>query len=119
MKDQNTIYQSDDGTATVFFKFVASTAGDLLTGTLQAAKAAQNEDESLAITWIELGTATIAQVKAWIDEYNPGQAKANTWIADEDTTAWANGTVSDDRAAFLESRKAAAAKGATAGFQKI
>jgi len=58
-------------------------------------------------------------VKAWIDEYSPGQAKANTWITDEDITAWANGTASDDRAAFLESRKAAAAKGATAEFQKM
>jgi len=58
-------------------------------------------------------------VKAWIDEYGHGQAKANTWITDDDITAWANGTAPDDRAAFLESRKAAAAKGATAEFQKM
>lgn len=58
-------------------------------------------------------------MKAWVDEYNPGAAKANTWITDEDITAWAAGTAADDRAAFLESRKAAAAKGATAEFQKM
>jgi len=58
-------------------------------------------------------------VKAWIDEYNPGQPKANTWITDADIVAWAEGNAADNRAAFLESRKAAAAKGATAEFQKM
>lgn len=34
MNDQKTVYQSDDGSGTVFFKFVATTAGDLSGGTL-------------------------------------------------------------------------------------
>lgn len=34
MPDRKTVYQSDDGDATVFFKFVATTAGDLSAGTL-------------------------------------------------------------------------------------
>lgn len=34
-------------------------------------------------------------------------------------TAWAAGTAADDRVAFLESRKAAAAKGATAEWEKM
>lgn len=40
-------------------------------------------------------------------------------MTDADITAWAAGTAADDRAAFLESRKAAKAKGATAEFQKM
>lgn len=78
MKDKKTVYQSDDGTKVVFFKFVATTAGDLSAGTLYAAKATQNEDQSFGITWVELATATEADVKAWMDEYNPGAAKAGT-----------------------------------------
>jgi len=34
MADQKTVYQSDDGGNVVFFKFVATTAGDLSAGTL-------------------------------------------------------------------------------------
>lgn len=41
------------------------------------------------------------------------------YITDEGVKAWANGNASDDRAAFLESRKAAAAVGATDEFRKM
>lgn len=119
MKDQKTVYQSDDGTKVVFFKFVATAAGDLSAGTLYAAKAKQNDDQSFDITWVELATAADADVKTWIDEYNPGAAKAGTYITDAEVTAWAAGTAADNRVAFLESRKAAAAKGATAEWEKM
>ncbi|WP_435156163.1 alkaline phosphatase PhoX [Haladaptatus sp. DFWS20] len=38
MPDRKPVYMSNDGTGTVFFKFVADRAGDLSVGTLYAAK---------------------------------------------------------------------------------
>ncbi len=55
MPDLKTVYFGDDGTNTVLFKFVADAAGDLSAGTLYAAKATQNDDESFGLEWIELG----------------------------------------------------------------
>ena len=55
MPDLKTVYFGDDGTNTVLFKFVADEAGDLSAGTLYAAKATQNDDESFGLEWIELG----------------------------------------------------------------
>lgn len=55
MTDLKTLYFGDDGTNTVLFKFVADEAGDLSAGTLYAAKATQNDDESFGLEWIELG----------------------------------------------------------------
>ena len=55
MPDGKTVYNGDDGTGVVLFKFVADNAGDLSAGTLYAAKVTQNGDESLSLEWIELG----------------------------------------------------------------
>lgn len=57
MPDGKTLYHGDDGTGTVLFKSVADTAGDLSVATLYAAKIAQQGD-TLALEWIELGTAS-------------------------------------------------------------
>ncbi len=57
MPDSKTVYFGDDGSATVFFKFIAGEAGDLSAGTLYAAKVAQQDDASLALEWIELGSS--------------------------------------------------------------
>jgi len=56
MPDEITSYHGDDGTGTVLFKFVADEAGDLSTGTLYAAAVTQ-DDDSLSLKWIELGSA--------------------------------------------------------------
>jgi hypothetical protein len=56
MPDSQTVYFGDDGSATVFFKFVADEAGDLSAGTLYAAKVAQQDDGSLGLEWNKLGT---------------------------------------------------------------
>jgi secreted PhoX family phosphatase len=53
--DKKTVYNGDDGTGVVLFKFVADKAGDLSAGTLYAAKAKQNTDGSFDLTWIKLG----------------------------------------------------------------
>jgi hypothetical protein len=129
MPDNKTVYLSDDGTGTVFFKFVADTAGDLSSGMLYAAKATQAANDIPAetpfkIDWIELAHGSNDEIHGWIRDYDGIDTEdyvegESSYISDADVEAWANGEAEDDRAAFLESRKAAAAKGATAEFRKM
>ncbi|MCR8550201.1 DUF839 domain-containing protein [Salipiger sp. P9] len=131
MPDRKTVYLSDDGTNVVFFKFVADTAGDLSAGTLYAAKMTQkgasgadSATTGFDIEWIELAHASNAEIEGWIAEYDAVTAEdykegATSYISDDEVAAWAAGTAADNRVAFLESRKAAAAKGATAEFRKM
>jgi|25_taG_2_1085351.scaffolds.fasta_scaffold02711_3 hypothetical protein len=144
MPDEKTVYLSDDGTGTVFYKFVADTARDLSSGTLYAAKATQDGSTDPAVAgfdleWIELASGDNATIEGWVSEYDnidsssyvPGET---SYISEEEILNWANqkqgvattdidgdGTVEvgDDRVAFLESRKAAKALGATAEFRKM
>jgi len=131
MPDMRTVYLSDDGTNVVFYKFVADRAGDLSSGTLYAARMKQLADAgtpaaeaAFQISWIELAHGNNAEIERWIrsfdgitqDDYADGKT---SYISDEDVAAWAAGEAADDRVAFLESRKAAAAKGATAEFRKM
>lgn len=131
MPDMRTVYLSDDGTDVVFYKFVADRAGDLSSGTLYAAKMMQMADAgapagdaAFQISWIELAHGTDADIQRWIgaydgitqDAYKEGET---SYISDEDVAAWARGEADDDRVAFLESRRAAVAKGATAEFRKM
>ena len=129
MPDQRTVYLSDDGTGTVFFKFVADRPGDLGAGTLYAARVDQDGGDDPAraafdIEWIELAHGSDEQIEAWVDDY-VGITPADYvdgesgYITAEEIADWAAGRASDDRVAFLESRKAAAAKGATAEFRKM
>ncbi|MFC4553242.1 MULTISPECIES: PhoX family protein [Halorussus] len=125
MPDRKTVYMSDDGTGTVFFKFVADEAGDLSSGTLYAARARQQggvddpADVSFGLRWVELGHATDDQVESWIAEYDQKPSTDPDYVTDAEIEAWARGEADDDRAAFLESRKAAAAVGATDEFRKM
>ncbi len=132
MPDLKTVYMSDDGTDVVFFKFIADRAGNLSAGTLYAAKAHQRDPGNAAdaaatgfdISWVKLAHGTDAEIEKWVRSYDgitPEQYKEgeNSYITDADITAWAEGRAADDRVAFLESRKAAAAKGATAEFRKM
>ena len=142
MPDEKTVYLTDDGYETVLYKFVADTAGDLSSGTLYAAQVSQDEGRDAAITgfdvdWIELGSSSSQEVQGWIDEYD-GITTANfvdgesSYISDAEINDWAEarlnddlngdgviGTAEDDRVAFLESRKAAAALGATDEWNKM
>lgn len=131
MPDRRTAYMSDDGTNTVFYKFVADIAGDLTAGTLYAAMITQLAapgtaagEAPLQISWIELAHGTAEEVEGWIAEYDGiGQDAyaegATSYISQDEIDAWARGEAADNRVAFLESRKAAAAKGATAEFRKM
>jgi len=142
MPDEKTVYLSDDGYDTVLFKFVADTAGDLSSGTLFAARAIQDDSSDSATTgfdveWIEMASSSNSEIQTWIDEYD-GITTAdftngqNSYISDEEITDWAEGrlnddlngdgtigSAADDRVAFLESRKAAAALGASDEWTKM
>lgn len=126
----------------VLFKFVADVKGDLSAGTLFAAKLTQDNtpDPNKAgfdIEWVELAHGTNDQIAGWIaeydkvtvDDYAEGQS---SYISNDDIMNWAegkagkdlngDGTVGsypDDRPAFLESRRAAAALGATNEWDKL
>ena len=142
MPDQKTVYLSDDEYGTVLFKFVADTVGDLESGTLYAARLTQDSGSNPATTgfdveWIELASSSDTQIEAWIDEYDGITtsdfiAGENSYISDEEINDWAEsildedlngdgdvGTAADDRVAFLESRKAAGAIGATDEWNKM
>lgn len=135
MPDQKTVYITDDGTNKGFYKFIADTAGDLSAGTLYAAKLTQDgtkdvEKAGFDISWIELGSANNTDIESWIDSYDSVGVNAtytdvitdgNTtdYISDDDVATWAAGGAADDRVAFLETLRAAEAKGATVEFRKM
>ncbi|SFC66609.1 PhoX family protein [Tropicimonas isoalkanivorans] len=131
MPDNKTVYLSDDGTGVVFFKFIADTAGDLSAGTLYAAKITQQGAAGAAagetpfgIEWVELAHGTDAEIAEWITDYDgigieDHVAGETNYISDEEVAAWAAGEAADNRVAFLESRRAAVAKGATGEFRKM
>ena len=126
----------------VFFKFIADKAGDLSAGTLYAAKLTQNgtSNPRLAefdVSWIELGHGNNAEIESWITEYDnvtlaDYKEDGTNYISDDEIRDWAeaksgqdldgNGSVAttdDARAAFLESRRTAAAMGATNEWDKL
>lgn len=131
MPDQKTAYMSDDGTGVVFYKFVADVAGDLTAGTLYAAKFTQLAEAgadaattSFDIEWVELGHGTNEEIMAYVREYDgitmdDYVAGETNYITDADVADWKAGKAKDNRVVFLESRKAAAAMGATAEFRKM
>ena len=132
----------DSGYDTVFFKFEADVASDLSEGTLYAAMVTQDSTYNSASTgfdveWLELGSSSNEEIQGWIDDYD-GITTAdyvqgeNSYITDEDINNWAEdyldqdlnndgiiGYALDDRVAFLETRKAAAAIGATDEWNKM
>lgn len=129
MPDWKTVYTTDDGSNKAFYKFVATTAGDLSEGTLYAAKLTQDATSDPAkagfnIEWIELGNSNNTQIKTWINSYN-GITETDyiegetNYITQSEIDEWATNGTGDDRYAFLETLRAAKAKGATTEFRKM
>ncbi|MEH6385955.1 MAG: alkaline phosphatase PhoX [Colwellia sp.] len=129
MPDWKTVYTTDDGSNKAFYKFVATNAGDLSAGTLYAAKLTQDATKSPAkagfdIQWIELGSSNNTEIKTWINSYN-GITEADyiegetSYIPQTEIDDWATNGTGDDRYAFLETLRAAKAKGATTEFRKM
>jgi len=131
MPDCRTAYTTSDGTARGFYKFVADEPCDLSAGTLYAAKATQNGPAggdtarvSFGLEWIELAHGTDAAIESWIADYDDitqadYEGGETSYITDAEIEAWAAGEADDDRVAFLETRAAAEAMGATIEFRKM
>lgn len=136
MPDRKTAYMSDDdGDAGGFWKFVADNPDDLSAGTLYAARVTQDRDASgelikdvnkagFDIEWVELASGNQAQIEAWIAAYDGITAAdvkpdANPYLPPEEVEKWARGEAADDRALFLETRRAAGLKGASIEFTKL
>ena len=126
MPDLKTVYLSDDGEATVFFKFIAETPGDLTRGSLYAAKLTQDRNKEgllkknpattgFNLKWIFLARGNSKEIEQWISDYD----NTDAYLSDKEIAAWSQGKSQDNRAAFLESRKAARTKGASAEFRKL
>lgn len=126
----------------VLFKFVADRKGDLSAGTLYAAKLKQDagkdpQTTGFDVSWIRLAHGTDGQIAAWIAEYDGIGVKdyvegKTNYISNEEINDWAEGKLQrdlngdgrigsykDDRPAFLESRRAAAALGASNEWDKL
>lgn len=141
MPDNKTLYMSDDDSAVyshedyntasggVLFKYVADIAGDLSAGTLYAAKLTQDDtavpsEAGFDVTWVKLGHSNNAEIEAWVAEYDGIEVAdyvdgQTNYVSDDEIRAHAAGTAPDGRAAFLESRRTAAAMGATNEWDKL
>jgi secreted PhoX family phosphatase len=136
MPDQRTVFMGDDATNSAYFVFVADKEKDLSAGTLYAAKVGAgfslNPAASPApLTWIKLGSATSAEIRALVD----GGIKATdifdlqatdpadtsyTKVTTNGKTEWVKLKAGMAKAAaFLETHRYAAYLGASMGFTKM
>ncbi|MGG3564331.1 alkaline phosphatase PhoX [Neobacillus rhizosphaerae] len=135
MPDNKTAFFGDDGNYTVTFMYVADKEKDLSAGTLYAAKFVQTSAEnggSGDLEWVKLGHATDDEVRAIIDK---GTKFSDIFETASEPTEGFTAIKTDSSggkteyiklkpgmekaAAFLESRRYAALKGATAEFRKM
>ncbi len=137
MPDKKTVYLSDDGTNCGFFMYVADTAGDLSAGTLYAAKWHQTSDKGAGaanLEWIKLGHTKDNDIKQIVDKKVTFDTIFDATSPKKDGTCACGFTHihtgtgeeclkvkegMDTRAAFLETRRYAAIKGATTEFRKM
>jgi secreted PhoX family phosphatase len=139
MPDTKTVYMSDDGTAKGFWKFVSDRKIESFQenwkGRLYAAKVTQvsaKNGGSFDLSWIELGHASDNEIKAMIKRKMKITDIFGITKPDENGKCAMGRKVYEDSkfecltlkpgmekaAAFLESRKYAAYKGATVEFRK-
>jgi hypothetical protein len=133
MPDERTALMGDDATNGGLFMFVADKAQDLSSGTLYVAKWAQKTTDnggSADLTWIKLGSATSAEIKALADSLkaadildartaDPADA-SYTKIPFSGKSNWVKIVPGKEKAAaFLETHRYAALKGGSLGFTKM
>ncbi|WP_422843569.1 PhoX family protein [Acidovorax sp. M2(2025)] len=136
MPDQRTALMGDDATNSAYFVFVADKEKDLSSGTLYAAKVGAGFSIEPAaasgapLTWIKLGSATSAEIEQLANTLKPADIMS---VASKDpgdasyTKIVANGKTEwikinpgmEKAAAFLETHRYAAFKGASLGFTKM
>ncbi|MFL6707444.1 MAG: PhoX family protein [Massilia sp.] len=135
MPDNRTVIMGDDATNSGYFVFVADTAKDLSAGTLYVAKvgAGFSLDPAAAaapLTWIKLGSATSAEIRALAASLKPADimdVRTTDPLDASYTRVAANGRVEwlkvkpgmDKAAAFLETHRYASLVGASMGFTKM
>jgi secreted PhoX family phosphatase len=140
MPDGKTVYMTDDGTAKGFYRFVSDKKITNFTpnweGTLYAAKVKQLSSENggeFELSWVELGHAKDSEIKALVDkkmkitdifeikkpeENGSCPAGFKKVFEDSDVECLKLKPGQEKAAAFLETRKYAAYKGATIEFRK-
>jgi len=136
MPDQRTALMGDDATNSGYFVFVADKEKDLSSGTLYAAKVGAGfsidpaAKSAAPLTWIKLGSATSAEIENLANTLKPTDImtvlKADpsdssyTKIVANGKTEWIKINPGMDKAAaFLETHRYAAFKGASLGFTKM
>lgn len=148
MPDRRTVYKGDDGRDVILAMFVADRAGDLSAGTLYAAQLAQIDGShggKFNVRWIRLGHANDRQIKGMIDggirfpdifdavsktDYQadpaayPGYRPVFVYTGTDGTNSNKLEYLRvkpgmEQAAAFLETRRYAAYRGATAEFTKM
>ena len=136
MPDQRTALMGDDATNSGYFVFVADKEKDLSSGTLYAAKVGAGfsidpaAKSAAPLTWIKLGSATSAEIENLANTLKPADIMTVLKADPSDssyTKIVANGKVEwikinagmDKAAAFLETHRYAAFKGASLGFTKM
>lgn len=137
MPDQRTALMGDDATNSAYFVFVADKEKDLSSGSLYVAKVGGSTDftkigsPAAALTWIKLGSASSAEIRALIDggiqptdimevkSADPADA-GYTKIVANGKTEWIKLMPGMEKAAaFLETHRYAAFVGASMGFTKM
>ena len=133
MPDERTALMGDDATNGGLFMFIADRPRDLSSGTLYVAKWAQKTSAnggSADLSWIKLGHATSAQIKALADRLKAAdivsvktadpQEAGYTRIPFSGKPSWVKFTPGQEQAAaFLETHRYAAFKGGSLGFTKM
>jgi len=139
MPNEQTVYTSDDGSHVGLFRYEADSKGDLSSGELFAVKFHQispwtNDEERKhdldggagTLSWVSLGKATDAEIKAVIDsgvkfadifsEDSADCKSINVGYGDECLAVKPN---MEKAASRLETRRYAALQGATVEFEKM
>jgi len=134
MPDQRTVLMGDDATNGGLFMFVADKEQDLSAGTLYVAKWTQTSGTGPGagkISWIKIGHATSAEIKAIIDSGVKSTDIMSVKTSDPNDSSYtkirfsgANNWVKlvpgmEKAAAFLETHRYAALIGASMGFTKM
>jgi len=133
MPDERTVLMGDDATNGGLFMFVADKAKDLSAGSLYVAKWNQKTTDnggSADLSWIFLGKATSAEIKALADKLkaadiltvkttDPADASFKK-IPFSGKSNWVKlNPGMEQAAAFLETHRYAALKGGSLGFTKM
>ena len=134
MPDNRTVFMGDDATNSGYFVFVADNEKDLSSGSLYVAKVGAGfsivpGDAAAALTWIKLGSASSAEIENLATTLKPADIMtvSKTDLGADYTKIVANGKTEwiklnsgmEKAAAFLETHRYAAYKGASLGFTKM